>query len=189
MAIRRAPDGRAFTGAATKLWAIALVFTFLALHSLLAVGFSEPPAILYGRVLHVGQGATYQVFTGQLRVTLVSQSNPLNAVTLSAKLSPSGPNGAFSYRLEIPQQYLPSPEELGSALNVGASDTSFHFANITIEGVAAVPLDSAVSLLQTSFSRRAAEHRLDLKVTLAEVDTDGDGIPDWYENQIGRAHV
>lgn len=153
--------------------------------ALSAAGFTEPPAVLYGKIIHVDQGATYQVFSGQLRVVIVNENNALNRVTLETPLGMVGENGDFSFRLEIPQKYLPVQNELSQMLSVGNGNASFQFATVTVDGVAAEALDSAQSLLATSFSRRGSEHRLDLKVNLPQLDSDGDGMPDWWENLHG----
>ena len=148
-------------------------------------GFTEPPAVLFGKIIHVDQGASYQVFSGTLKVTLVNQSNTLNRVTLETPIGPVGADGAFSYRIEIPQKYLPLQGELTQMMSVGAVPTQFQFSSITVDGSTAEPLDSAQSLVWTTFYYRGKEQRLDLKVTLPEVDSDGDGIPDWWEKLYG----
>ena len=150
-----------------------------------AGGFTEPPAVLYGKIVQLDQGATYNVFSGTLSVTLVNENNSSNRVTLQTSLGAIGPNGEFSYRIEIPQKYIPLQAELGQLLSVSSSASSFQFASITVDGYTAEPLDSAQALFATSFSDRGSEHRLDLKVTLPQADSDGDGIPDWWENLYG----
>jgi len=146
-------------------------------------GFSEPPAVLYGKVVHIDAGSTYEVTRGLMSVTLVSDTDATNEVTLTAELGPSGSNGQFSYRLDIPQQYLPSSSRKDDSLEVGEAPLKFRFSSISIDGVEASPIDTAQSLLTTSFSDRAQEHRLDLAVTLPQLDSDGDGMPDWWEEE------
>ena len=162
------------------------LFTALAILTTSAIarsGFSEPPAILYGKVIHVSNGASYQVFDGSLEVTLTNPDNAEDSVTLSTILTPTGASDAFSYRIEVPQSFLPSSDQ--ASLAVESSPSTYLFAAIEIDGHDAEPLDSSQALLTTSFSSRAQEHRLDLKVSLPQPDSDDDGIPDWWEELHG----
>lgn len=150
-----------------------------------AAAFTEPPAVLYGKVFQVDTGSSYQVFSGELEITLTSDDVGANSVTLSTELVPSGVGGVFSYRLDVPQKYLPGQTQLDDYLAVDADQSTFRFSSITVDGVSAVPLDSAQALLTTSFDKRAQEHRLDLRVSLSVEDSDGDGIPNWWEELYG----
>ncbi|MCP5112629.1 MAG: hypothetical protein GY953_17535, partial [bacterium] len=51
--------------------------------------------------------------------------------------------------------------------------------------MAATALDPSSETLSTSFATRGAEHRLDLLVTLPEEDSDGEGLPNWWEEFHG----
>ncbi len=161
------------------------IFYFLWPACALAGGFSEPPAVLYGKVIHVGGGATHQVSKGTLSITLTSDAQPPHSVTFSDALRPSGSSGAFSYRIAVPQDYLPAAGGAASSVPIGSNPVRYRFTSVTVDGVPAVPLDVAQSLFQTSFDRRAQEHRLDLKVALQQQDRDADGMPDWWEDLHG----
>jgi len=164
---------------------MALTAAILSTSSPLLAAFVEPPAVLYGKVIHVGQGGTFQVLSGRIVVTLTSDTSPQSAVTIEGYLGPKGPGGIFSYLLEVPQKYLPAQEEMGQTLAVGSGQSQYRFTSIQIDGEEAVPLDSARTLLMTGFSLRAQEHRLDLAISLPQADSDGDGIPDWWEELHG----
>jgi len=150
-----------------------------------AAALSEPPTVLYGKVIQLGQGAAYQLYGGTLTLTIVNQSNPSNHIVKQVQLRPTGAASEFSYRVELPQKYLPSSAELSENLSVGFNPLSYRFESIDVNGSPASPLDSAQSVFSTSFANRAGQHRLDLLVSLVEDDTDGDGIPDWWEDLNG----
>ena len=168
----------------TKHIAYAVLFALLPA-VLFAASMTEPPAVVYGKVVQIGQGTTYQVFDGDLVMTLVNESDPSHIVTKTAGLRPTGLSGEFSYRIEFPQKYLPGAEELSDHLSVGRNQVQYRFESITIDGVAATALDSFLPLVSISFADRAEEHRLDLKVSLDLADSDGDAMPDWWEDEHG----
>jgi hypothetical protein len=141
--------------------------------------------VLYGKVIHFSEGSSLQVFSGGLDLMLVDIQDPLHVVTLHTALRPTGDAGAYSYRLEIPQKYLPTGDDLDDALAVGPAEVQYELQSLRVDGYAAQPLDSAQALLTTSFAGRAGQHRLDLKVNLPQEDLDGDGIPDWWERLHG----
>lgn len=170
--------------AAAVQCAVILLIT-LSVPAARAQGFPEPSVVLYGKVVQITTGSSYQLLEGSLKVTFANEQNPANLVTLETALGPVGEGGAFSYVLEIPQKYLPRPLELGEVLSTGARPTSFRFQKLTVNGFNALPLDGSVDSITTSFQQRAQQIRLDLRVTLPNQDTDGDGLPDWWETQYG----
>jgi len=164
----------------------ALVLSAGALHGTAkAAALSEPPTVVYGKVIQQGAGAAYQLYQGNLTLAVVNDANPSNQIALQVPLQPTGDASEFSYRVELPVKYLPALTELSDSLSVGFGATSYHLESIQINNQPAAPLDSAESVFTTSFAGRAGQHRLDLLVSLAEVDTDGDGIPDWWEDLHG----
>ena len=150
-----------------------------------STGFTEPPVSLFGKVIQYSGGTPYQMHDGGMEITLVNEADPSDVVILSTTLGSVGAGGTFSYALDVPRSYLPSADQAGSVLAVSASGASYRFASVIIEGVEASPLDSGQSLLSVNFSNRDGEHRLDLLVSLPQSDSDGDGMPDWWEEQNG----
>ena len=164
---------------------VTVLSALLAPPSLSAEGFTEPPIVLYGKVLHIDEGSSFQLFDGELSITFVNVLDERNSVTLITFLGPTGVNGDFSYSIEIPQKYLPAEEELDAILAVGSVANVYRLESISVDGVEATPVDGDASILETSFANRVIEQRLDLRVTLPQDDTDGDGIPDWWEELHG----
>ena len=164
-----------------KRYIISLLFA-LPLHG---AGFTEPPVVLYGEVVHLGEGSSYHVHDGEMVVTIVNQDDPSDVIFLETNLGRLGSGGAFSYSIEIPQRFLPSAEEKEASLSVNSAEASYRFSSITIDGELAEILDTGQSLLNTSFANRDQQHRLDLLVSLPQVDSDSDGMPDWWEDLYG----
>ncbi|MGI9242321.1 MAG: type I secretion C-terminal target domain-containing protein, partial [Verrucomicrobiales bacterium] len=148
-----------------------------------AESFTEPPLVIDGTVIHVGEGTSRQLTVGKLSMTIVRVDDPSNAVTRTTNLEQLGSDGGLSYRIEFPQRHLPESRFLDQHLATGAAEVEYRCESITVDGVEASPLDSAQSVLSLSFSNRAPLHRLDLQVALTPEDTDGDGMPDWWEEE------
>lgn len=147
-------------------------------------GFPEPPAVLFGRVVHMQAGTSHRVYQGELELTLVDDGDPSSQLTLSTELRRSGQNGDFSYYLEVPQHYLPNAVQRQSSLAVGETSANFRIQGITIEGIGAEPLHASQTFIDLQFTNRAQEHQLDLMVALPNIDSDNDGLPDWWEEQF-----
>ncbi len=151
-----------------------------------AQSFAEPPLVFHGKVLNLGQGGGYQLFSGMLHVKLVNIANSAHVLDFDIPLRKAGANGEFSYRVEINQETAPSAEDLASTLVVGTGPTSYAIQSVTVNGYAASLLDpSQAASITTSFADRGKELRRDFKTAFATPDTDGDGIPDWWEQLYG----
>lgn len=167
--------------------ATVTALTFIAAGSLSLFGatLTAPPAVLFGRVIHAGEGPSYQAYEGELTLELVSDSDPTHVISLSSKLSRIGAAGDISYRFEIPLKYLPAAHELPSSLAVGFQELTYSFRSLLIDGRSALLLIPSHARLTTRFSELAPEHRLDLLVNLPQTDSDADRIPDWWEQRHG----
>jgi hypothetical protein len=94
--------------------------------------------------------------------------------------------GGFSYLVRIPHQAVmlgQSPTEQAVALGTSTA-TAYHTA-ITLDGTAATILPPATSGFKLDQIRRGGAIRIDLAVDFTSEDTDGDGIPDWWEDEHG----
>jgi len=152
-----------------------------------AVGFTDSFVTFYGEVREVGGTQTSLLQSGTLEVTFVNQSNPLNRVTLETSLRPTGAGVAkpFSYALQVPLAFLPETPRLGEFLAINAQETGFLIESVTIDGVPATLLDGSTEFYGLSFASRAEQYRLDLQVVGDSTDSDGDGMPDWWESLHG----
>jgi hypothetical protein len=152
-----------------------------------APGFTDSVVTFYGEVRQVGGAQTVLLQAGKLEMTIVNQSSPTNHVTLKADLRPTGDGAlkAFSYALDVPLAYLPEAPRINEFLAIGASPTSFKITAVTIDGRDATLPDGSKEFYGLSFASRGADYRLDLLVAGESLDSDGDGLPDWWEKLHG----
>ncbi|MEO5917639.1 MAG: type I secretion C-terminal target domain-containing protein [Luteolibacter sp.] len=152
-----------------------------------APGFTDSVVTFYGEVRQVGGAQTVLLQAGKLEMTFVNQSSPTNRVTLKADLRPTGEgtNKLFSYAIEVPLAYLPETPRIGEFLSIGAASTTFKIQQITIDGRAATLPDGSKEFYGLSFASRGSDYRLDLLVPGESLDSDGDGLPDWWEKLHG----
>ncbi|MES2658821.1 MAG: hypothetical protein V4689_09385 [Verrucomicrobiota bacterium] len=152
-----------------------------------AAGFTDSVVTFYGEVRQVGGAQTVLLQAGKLEMTFVNQSSPTNRVTLKTDLRPTGEgsNKQFSYAIEVPLAYLPEAPRIREFLSIGSTSTNFKIQEITIDGRAATLPDGSKEFYGLSFASRGADYRLDLLVPGASLDSDGDGLPDWWEKLHG----
>jgi Ca2+-binding RTX toxin-like protein len=152
-----------------------------------AQGFTESDIVFYGEVRKSGGGQTVLLQSGHLKLTLVNQTNAANRVTLETDLQPTGSGAAkpWSYALKVPIAYLPEAPRIGEFLSVGTLATNFKIQEITIDGVPATLPDGSKEFYGLSFASRSGDYRLDLLVSGSSLDSDGDGMPDWWERLFG----
>lgn len=152
-----------------------------------AQGFTDSYITFYGEVRKSGGGQTVLLQSGHLKLTFVNQSNPANRVTLETELQPTGSGAVkpWSYALKVPLAYLPEAPRIGEFLSVGTLATNFKIQEITIDGVPATLPDGSKEFYGLSFASRSGDYRLDLLVAGNSTDSDGDGLPDWWERLFG----
>ncbi|MGJ8640235.1 MAG: type I secretion C-terminal target domain-containing protein [Opitutaceae bacterium] len=152
-----------------------------------ATGFTDSYVQFYGEVRQVGGAGASLLQSGTLEMTFVNQSNPANSVTLETILRPvgSGTTKPYSYAIKVPLAYLPEAPRMGEFLSIGSSQSDFKIEEITINGQSATLPDGSKEFYGLSFANRADDYRLDLLVEGESTDTDGDGLPDWWESLYG----
>jgi hypothetical protein len=150
-----------------------------------AARISEPGTTLYGRVLtRVGQ-AVFPITEGELKWTLVVPSQGNRHYELKTRLQPIA-DGAYAYKLTIPHQVLAYDLTVsGANVPLTASGWRFQHLQVLVNGRPALLLAPATDDFTASQSARAATHRIDLEVPGLSEDSDGDGVPDWYEDLHG----
>lgn len=150
-------------------------------------GFTDAGVLFYGEVRQAGGAQTVLLQSGDLKLTLVNQGDATNVVTLSSSLRPtgSGDQKLFSYALRVPLKFLPDARQKDTYLSIGSAESDFRIETITIDGRPATLPDGSKEYYGLSFASRANQYRLDLLVTGDSTDTDGDGMPDWWEERFG----
>jgi hypothetical protein len=173
-----------FRNTSLPAWWIALAFALVSVAG--AASLSEPPRIVHGKVVKLGQGGGYQLFSGTLRVKLVNLQSPSHVLDLDVPLRRVGSNGEFSYRIEIDQETTPASDKLASTLVVGSGAARYAIQSATVNGYPASLLDpEQAAEISTSFANRGEELRLDFRTDIPTPDTDGDGLADWWEQLYG----
>ena len=142
----------------------------------------EPSTILYGQVIHRAYGNDYQLTEGVLEWTLRNQDDELFVYTCELE----DLKEVFSYRIGIPHQALSSGLTVDAdVIPLASGEDTYEFESITVDGYEAAILWSDVDYLELLQNSRAATHRIDLLVSFDLLDTDGDGMPDWWEKFHG----
>lgn len=173
-----------FRNTSLPAWWIALAFAMVSVAG--AASLSEPPRIVHGKVVKLGQGGGYQLFSGTLHVKLVNLQSPSHVLDLDVPLRRVGSNGEFSYRIEIDQETAPASDQLATTLAVGSGAARYKIQSATVNGYPASLLDPAQAAeIATSFANRGDELRIDFRTDIPTPDTDGDGLPDWWEQLYG----
>ena len=148
-----------------------------------AAGISEPATTFYGKVLGTADVQPYLITEGSL-TWVIRRADGVDVTLRGSLFSYSG--GVFSYRLDVPHSAL--------ALGVSAADASVPLAlseqthqhlSVTLDGAPVTLLGPAGASFTTAQLLRSATFRLDLGVARHATDSDGDGIPDWWEDLYG----
>lgn len=148
-----------------------------------ALSLQEPPAVFYGRITGTGSVQPFLVTQGEMRWTLRRADG--TTLVLHARLWPQN-DGAFSYRLNVPQQALANGLTVSAdTLPLRKIQETHAIAEILVDGLPARIAGGSESSFAAAQFLRAATHRLDLEVALVAADADGDGLPDWWEAKHG----
>lgn len=143
----------------------------------------ELETIFYGRIVNRTTAQEYQVTTGTLKVTVTGEGIAPLEVTTPIR---AHANGKYSYVLKVPHQAksLDLTVEPGK-LPLHVSESGLENTSMDVDGHAARPFGNGATAFVVSQAKRGGLHRLDLEVSNALDDTDGDGIPDWWEDLYG----
>lgn len=150
-----------------------------------AARVSEPPTMLYGRVVFRSAGHEIVLHQGTLVWTLRGTAPKPWEKVFRTTLVQLG-EGTLSYRLEVPQDLVALDLSASpGAVPMLALPANVTIAGVTFEGAPATPLAPAANFFGVRQSTRASSLRVDLDVSAALADSDGDGLPDVWENQQG----
>lgn len=150
-----------------------------------AARVSEPPTMLYGRVVFRGAGHELVLHQGTLVWTLRGTTpKPWEKVVRTTLGNLGG--GGLSYRLEVPHD-LVALDLVASpgAVPILALPSNVTIVGVTYEGAPAAVVAPAASFFPVRQSARAASLRIDLDVSTALEDSDADGLPDVWETRQG----
>ena len=143
----------------------------------------EPDTILYGRIVNPTSGRDYVLSTGDLVWTLRGADGA--EMVLQARLAAYA-EGAYSYRLNVPHEASALGVDLSDGvIPLGPVESVVRYGQVLVNGHEARVLPPSAEALALQQSTRAATHRVDLLVSYPLPDTDGDGMPDWWEDQAG----
>ena len=144
----------------------------------------EPETIIFGRVFNRTSGQEYQINEGTLDWTIEGEAG--KSIALTTDLAPIA-GGKYSYVLKVPHQALSYQLTVDeTALPLAPGETIFRSGIITVNGVHAdVRSITSDGSFAASQPQRANVHRIDLEVFDLLADTDGDDIPDWWEDKYG----
>jgi Ca2+-binding RTX toxin-like protein len=158
-----------------------LIVLLLLISPARAASIPEPATIFYGKIFELKSG--YQITDGEL-TWVVRRSDGVNQILRSKLQAFSG--GQFSYWLDVPHQAmaLGLPGSTTSVPLRGANDTHEHML-IGVDGQAAMILGPGGTTFDAAQARRTATYRVDLVVGLSNVDSDGNGLPDWWKLKYG----
>jgi len=147
---------------------------------LLAEGIPEPGLTLYGVVKNDLGGASVRLTTGTLTWTIVPTLGPPVTVTTQLK----NINDQFSYVVELPfESAVTGGSPSTNALMIRAGGSDFDRSQVRIGTNTATIVAPATGTFTVSPANRGRFERVDLHVGVAYPDADGDGLPDYWENQ------
>jgi hypothetical protein len=148
-----------------------------------AASISEPATTFYGKVLGTADLQPFLITEG--RLTWVIRRADGVDITLTSTLFAYN-DGQFSYRLDVPHAAL-SLGQTAVAGNVplALTEETHQHLSVTLDGTPVTLLGPAGSSFTAAQLLRSSTYRLDLGVNRQAVDTDGDGLPDWWEDRYG----
>jgi hypothetical protein len=160
-------------------------FATLGALSAIADGIPEPSLILYGAVWTSTDGSRLTVGTIEWTFEPIG-GGP--SVTASASLQ--NINDQFSYALRVPcETPLPGRAPSPQTLSLVSPPRTYTRANVRINGEPAQIQPPGSQSLTLGDMDRGRLERIDLRIARAALDSDGNGLPDAWEqaffNQIG----
>ncbi|MEO5332812.1 MAG: type I secretion C-terminal target domain-containing protein [Magnetococcus sp. YQC-5] len=185
---------------------LVLASSFIWVGSGLA-GIPEPNTQIYGSVVNVQEGAHEPITKGVITYTLRKKSDINASYTYTTPIECAActqyVNGQchacnqYIYRLEVPQitaDAVVNTQSAGKDLPLSDKEIQYDYVEISVDGKPAriVPkwsygskttYDPGSKYIVASQTRRSYYYRVDLEVNKPLVDTDQDGIPDFWEER------
>ncbi|HMP72004.1 MAG TPA: cadherin-like domain-containing protein [Kiritimatiellia bacterium] len=162
--------------------AAVLAVTLLPVNHARATTVTEPHTVFYGKVLGTASVQNFLITTGRLSWTIQRSDGQL--VQLQTTLFPLH-NGTYSYRLDVPHSAIALGLSGGGGVPLPPTPSVHLHASVKVDGQTATLLGPAGSTFTTEQLLRTATYRMDLGLHRTALDTDGDGLPDWWEDLHG----
>jgi hypothetical protein len=144
-----------------------------------AGGIPEPGLTMYGVIRNDIGGASVRMSAGTLTWTMVPPSGP--PVTVQTELR--NINDQFSYVVDIPfESPVAGVPATSNALQMRLTAQTFNRALVFIGTNQATLIVPAMTNFTFSSADRANVERVDLLVAAKPADSDGDGLPDYWED-------
>ncbi len=157
-----------------------LCVSYLGIAATSAQGIPEPSLILYGTIRNVADG-NIPVISGRL----TWQFQPVSGgqiVTVSTTLT--NINDQFSYILQVPWETDVGAGVSTNALKLTATPAAYDRSQVFLgTNRLTFVTPSQATLSASSFDRGRIE-RVDLQVSIPCIDSDGNGLCDWWELQF-----
>ena len=142
----------------------------------------EPSTLIFGKVIHSAFGHEHQLTEGTLAWTLRDSTG--RNFTYTTELEDI--QGVYSYRTSLPHQALASGLSVDSSvIPLQANEIRYEFVSISLNGAPVEVMTGGQKFLDMVQSSRASTYRIDLRTGEPLLDTDGDGMPDWWEKKYG----
>ena len=144
---------------------------------------SEPESLVYGRIINRSGPIDQLVTEGTLTWKLTGPDG--TELFLNALGAPMN-DGTISYSMAIPHQALSLGQvSAPTVVPLGTTPSTQVLTEITYNGQQARIMAPASSSFDVYQAQRAATHRIDLEINIPMLDTDHDGMPDWWEDANG----
>ena len=149
----------------------------------------EPDVVFYGRVLHLGGGEEHLVTSGELswKVEPFESSRLYSTFESKTQLAPLN-EGTMSYSIRIPNHLVVDGTITGVLPGIALPNEAglpFRNTSIMIDGMPARLADPEGFSFDVSSEKRSSFRQLDLILSGPLPDSDGDQIPDWWEEKYG----
>jgi len=158
----------------------------LAMVSVRGAGIPEPPVVLYGQVSTLVDGGRQRLTSGTLSGALYPSDQGL---PIPVRTELTNVNDQYSYLLVLPcETVVGSISASGDALRMlspPAIPITYTLGNLSADGQPAYLERPDLNPLWIVATNRGLLQRIDLTLDLRLVDSDGDGIPDEWEQQFG----